>query len=267
MPRMTSALCQFVAPFALEIFALHPSFRWIERRWPKRPIVDVSHLDDEAKRRIAKRANRLGTLVSLVAWPIVTAAWGFGFLGLQLAMVPHPPGTRFVRLPNAAMHMIPAIFAGIVLTGPVGLLTMRLVYFRRYHEVMAVGDAHYRYDVRNWLYATFVWIVPLCVDAESLWLGRYVVFIGEGILSRDLVGGSPRFHSYSEVVDIYVNDGIRRVDNRNLPDRGFVIAFRDGDSVPSPRFAYHDGRPEDFEPVKLSGRKSGVPIRWVQDWP
>ena len=63
---------------------------------------------------------------------------------------------------------------------------MRLVYRGEFHEVMAVGDAHFRFDVRRWMYATFVWIVPLCVDAETLLLGRYVIFTPDGIHSRDV---------------------------------------------------------------------------------
>lgn len=52
---MTASLLQFLAMFAVEILALHLFFKWIERRWPERPVADLSHLDADARERIAKR--------------------------------------------------------------------------------------------------------------------------------------------------------------------------------------------------------------------
>ena len=85
-------MLEFALLFACEIAALHVFFRWIDRRWPPRPGVDVSHLDAETRERMAKRANRLGTSLCLIAWPLTMAAWGFGFYALQLGTLPDIPG-------------------------------------------------------------------------------------------------------------------------------------------------------------------------------
>lgn len=259
-------MIEFLGFFACEIAVLHVFFVWIDRRWPPRLAVDVSHLDAGTRARMAKRANRVGTGLSLLAWPLTMIAWGLGFYDLQLWMLPQIPGAVFVRMPSAAMHMIPALFASIVLAGPIGLLGMRIIYGRRFHEIMAVGDAHFRFDVRRWMYATFVWIVPLCVDAESLWLGRYIVFAPDGIHSRGVWSRRQEFRPYRDVATLVAVDGQKVLHNQFMPDRRFLVLFRDGHSVPSPRFAYHDGRPEDFGPLKYASQQSGVPIRWVPEF-
>ena len=61
-------------------------------------------------------------------------------------------------------------------------------------------------------------------------------------------------------------DGLKEVNHQLMPDRRFLVVFRDGRSVPSPRFAYHDGRPEDLEPLHYASQRSGVPIRWVPEF-
>jgi len=174
---------------------------------------------------------------------------------------------RRFRADANARHAHPSgHFASIVLAGPIGLGAMRLLYRDRFHEVMAVGDAHFRFDVRRWMYVTFVWVVPLCVDVESLWLGRCVVFVPDGIFSRSLWSRRVDFHSYREVTSLVAVDGKKPLHGTIVPDRRFIVLFRDGISVPSPRFAYHDGRPEDFEPLLYTSRRSGVPIRWVPEF-
>lgn len=264
---MTGALVEFVAIFALEVAVMHVFFRWIEGRMPKRLEVDISHISSDERARTAKRANRLGTLACIILWPIITGFWAYGFYRLQLLSVPEIPNAEFVRLPTFVMHGLPAIFAGIVLTGPAGMLVMRLVYGRRFREVMAVGDAQFRFDVRAWMYATFVLIVPFCVDLETLWLGRYMIFTDEGIHSRATLARKAVFHPYGHVKALYALDGRRVVHGDVLPDRRFCIEFQDGEVVPSLRFAYHDGRPEDFAPLRLAQAKSGVRIQWVQELP
>src|SRR4051812_46527836 len=101
----------FLLLFAAEIAGLHVLFVWLDRRWPPRPAVDLSHLDDDVRRRMARRANRLGTFASLLAWPLATAAWGLGFYALQQAMIPMIPGAIYVRTPSGALHLTSGIFA------------------------------------------------------------------------------------------------------------------------------------------------------------
>lgn len=182
-------------------------------------------------------------------------------------MIPHPANTRFVRMPTPVFHLFPAFFAGIVLTAPSALGLMRLVYGRRFHGVMAIGDAHYKFDVRTWMYATFVWIVPLCVDAETLLLSRFVIFTDDDVHARGPLERRPVFRPYSDAIALRGVDGVKVLHREKRPKRRFSIVFRDGAAVPSPRFLYHDDRPEDLEPLRLAERKSGLPIRWGTDLP
>lgn len=264
---MTAAILEYLAIFACEFLVLHLFFHWIERRLPERPEVDLSHLSAEERLRIAKKANRFGTLTAMLLTPVLVVVWALGFYGLQRAMIPDIPDTLFVTWPTGAMHIMPGIFAGIALGGPLGLLLMKLRYGRRFHEVMATGDAQFQFDVRKWMYATFVWIVPTCVDIETFWLGRFVIFTRDGIHSRGMFERRAVFHPYSQISAIYASDGKRLVNKEWLPDRRYEIHFRDGKTVPAPRFAYHDGRPEDLESAKWAEKRSGVPIRWVQELP
>ena len=264
---MTSRLFQFVAMFAVEIFSLHLFFKWIERRWPERPQVDVSHLDADARKRVAKRADRVGTLSALASVPFLWIGWGLGFWALQRWAVPSIPGARFVRLPSLEYHFLIGMVAALVLSGSVGYGVLRLVYRGHLHQVMAVGDTHFGFDVRKLMYATFVWIVPLCVDAEALLMGRFVIFTDHGVHSRGLLERRPVFRPYSDVVALYGVDLVNVVRREKRFDHRFSIVFRDGAAVPSPRFLYHDDRPEDIEALRLAERKSGVPIRWGTDLP
>ena len=267
---MTAATYQYLGLFALEIAALHGIFRWVERKWPDRPRVDVSGMDVEVRAAIARRADRVGTTAALLSVVPVLAAWCFGFHTLQKAFVPTIEGARFVRLPAVGWwHIWPGLFASIVLAGPVGLIALRLVYRSRFHEVMAIGEPYFvfQFHVPKVMYTPFVWVVPLCVDAETMVLGRFLIFTDAGIHARGLLERRPTFRPYSEITTLYGRDEMRERRGKLVPDRRFVIEFGDGSEVPSPPFAYHDDRPEDLGPLRLATQKSGVPIRWVSDLP
>ena len=152
--------------------------------------------------------------------------------------------------------------------GPIGLGLMRLIYRGRFHEVMAVGDAHFQFDVRRWMQVRHVRLdrADLCVRRTSRACGSAATssFACDGIHERSVWSRPGRFvHPYRDVASLLAVDGQKLANNMVLPDRRFLVIFRNGTSVPSPQFAYADGRPEVFEPLHYTSHRSGVPIQWV----
>ncbi len=262
---MTRELAEGIVWTFSQILLLHVFFKWLEKRWPPRPHVDLSHLDAETRRRLAKRVNVVGTLVGIALWPVLTAAWFLLFFWLQDATLPAIPGAVFVRRPTRVVHMIPATFAGITLTGPVMIGLTWLWFGRRFREVMAVGDAHYKMDARTQFYLMFVWIVPLCLDFDMAFLGRLTAFTPDRIVHRGLLIDRAQERPYSDVVKLEYVDGFRWVHNDQLPDKRFKITFRDGSEWTSHNF-FLNPRPDDPDLLKyVAGRSGIVPVR-VRDF-
>jgi hypothetical protein len=204
-------------------------------------------------------ANRLGTVLYLLAWPVLTILAAIGCYGLHLLTGPHD-GPLYVIRGNPGIYLVIALFLGFVLCGPAGLLLFRLCVWRRYHEYMACGDQHFKFDIRRYMYVACVWLVPLAIDAAWHHAGAYTAFYPDGIADRSFWEVSARQYDWADVRAIYRVTTWAAEDAPNIGrEPKYVVTFADGRRWASDEHM-HAEQVGDDSMVALASEKTGKSV-------
>jgi hypothetical protein len=252
-----------LAVLAIQTVILHFVFKAVTRRIPPSPQVDVSHLPAAERQARGKRMDRLTVVPMFLLWPFFAAVWVLAFQGLAWWAPNNRPGVEYVVYSNFVYRLFSGLFAGFFLAGIVGIVVLRQWLGRNYAEWMACRDAHFKHDLRRWLYVLVVWWIPLFAQWDFHWATTYTVFTDDAIVIKEVWSLFEERYGYDRVRAITMRaNWVPNPNNEFLPTAGVYIDFADGRPWSNAQAGLWFDK-QDLGAIELTSVKSGKPINIV----
>jgi hypothetical protein len=197
------------------------------RLYPVTGAADETRSLEELRREFLRWDLAARALLLLVA-PATGYVWWRVFVNLGSAVERSYPEAAFTFPPTPIAWALPALFAGIVSSGPVITSSMKLILGERYPRFLSYQDSIYRMNTQAMNRPFYIGSVSMIAIGVFIIANWYTYVTDTHLVANPFFGFSEQSHRLSDLTQIRTAPTLIAPNGNRVQRREYVLKFADG---------------------------------------